>query len=150
MMALEARIVGQDFARGEAVGGAAQGAGLAREHHRGQADSIAFQAAAHLGPVVLGDEEVAAVGNQGADLFGHAVAEIRVAGGECHDHGFGILAQQAEDPPLETLLHRTDLVHQSTAQAASGVSAAAVVSEDQRWRSMSLPKAGEIANWMAP
>ena len=84
----------------------------------------AFQLAAQLRPVLLGSEKVAAIGHQGAHFLRHAPAEIGRAAGESDDHGIGVLAQQAEDPLFEPLLHRLALMAQRTAQAASGVTAA--------------------------
>ena len=117
MMALQAGVVRQDLMRGQPVSGAPQRAGLAGEHHRRQADAVGLQFAAQFRPVLFGSDEVAAVGNQRAHLFGHAAAEFGIAGAEGDDDRFGTFAEQAEDP----LLHRVDLVNQSTAQAISGV-----------------------------
>ena len=56
-------------------------------------------------------------GTQRAHLFGHAAAQLGIAGAERDDDRLRTFAEQAEDP----LLHRVDLVNQSTAQAMSGV-----------------------------
>ena len=123
MMALQARVVGQDLVRGQPVGRAPQRVGLAGQHHGREADAVGLQFAPELRPVLFGGDEVAAVGNEGAHLFGHAAAEFGIAGAEGDDHRFGAFAEQAEEP----LLHRVDLVNQRTAQAASGVNATTTI-----------------------
>ena len=147
VMTLEARVVGEDFVRGEAVGGAAQGAGLAGQHHGGEADAVGLEVALEGGPVVGGGDEVAAVGDQRAHFFGHAAAEFGVSAAEGDDYGFGAFAEEAED---RRLLHRVDLVNQRTAQAARGVKATATVTGAYPWRSISLPIAGPRTVEIAP
>ena len=148
VMALQARVVGQDFVRGEAVGGAAEGAGFAGQHHGREADAVGLEVALEGGPVVGGGDEMAAIGDQGAHFFGHAAAELGVSAAEGDDYGFGAFAEEAEEEVLQALgkggfrgiradwprgrptrggVHRVDLVNQRTAQAASGVKATATV-----------------------
>ena len=93
VMAFEARVVGQDLARRQLIRRAAQGAGLARQHHGDEADSVALELDAQLRPIRFGGEEVATIRNQLADFLGHAAAEVGVAGGEGDHHGFRVLAQ---------------------------------------------------------
>jgi hypothetical protein len=62
-----------------------------------------------------------------AHFFRHAPAQFRVARCERHHHGFGIFAEQTEEPSLEPLLHVSNLVFHRTAEAASGMTAAIAV-----------------------
>ena len=126
-MALQPRVVSQDLVRRQAVGRAAQCARLAREHHRRKTDAVRLDGGAHLRPVLRRRHEMPAVRNQPANLLRHAAAQIGIARAERHHHGFRTFAQETEEPVLQPLLHRTDLVPHSTAQAASGVSAATQV-----------------------
>ena len=107
VMAFQSRVVGEDFVRGEAVGGAAQGAGVAGQHHGREADAVGLEVALECRPVVGGGDEMAAVGDQGADFFGHAAAEFGVAAAEGDDYGFGAFAQKAEEEVLQ--VHWVDL-----------------------------------------
>ena len=122
-MALQARVVSQNLVRRQAVRRAPQRAGLARQHHRREADAVRLQLAPQFRPVLLGGDKVAAVGHQRAHLLRHAAAQFGVAGAEGDHHRFRALAEQPEDP----LLHRVDLVNHSTAQAASGVNATTAI-----------------------
>ena len=122
-MALQARVVRQNLVRGQAVRRAPQRAGLARQHHRREADAVRLQLAPQFRPVLFGGDEVAPVGNQRAHLFRHAAAEFGIAAAEGDDDRFRTFAEQAEDP----LLHRVDLVNHSTAQATSGVNATTTI-----------------------
>ena len=89
---------------------------------------MAFQRAAHFGPVLGRDHEMAAVRHQVANLPGHAAAQIRIARAEDRHYGLGVFAQQAKEPFLDALFHSSDPVPRKTAQAASGVNAATRVS----------------------
>jgi len=127
VVALQARVISQDLARRQAERGAAQGIGLARQHDWGESDAVLAQLAPQGGPVVRGRLEVPAVRDQGAHLLRHPAAQFGIAGGERDHDGFGVFAEQAEDPVLDPLLHSTDLVLQRTAAAASGMTAAMAV-----------------------
>ena len=95
-MALQARVVGQDFARRQAdtPRGAARWDSRV-QHHRREADAIAAQFAAQCGPVFGGGHEVAAVGNQRADFIGHAAAQRGIAGAEGDHHRLRDLCRAA-------------------------------------------------------
>src|SRR5450432_163841 len=149
-MAFQPSVVGENFVRRQAVGGAAQGARFPGEHHRRQTDAVGFQFAAEVGPICGRGHEVAALGNQAADFFGHAAAQFGFARAERHHHGFGALTQEAKDPVLEAPPHRTDLVLHSTAQAASGVNAATAVTGEYPYRSMARPMGQEISTVVRP
>ena len=133
VMALQPRVVGKNLALGHPVRRAAQGAGLASQHHRGESDPVAPQLAPQLWPVGFGRHKVPPAGLERAHFFRHAAAQPGIAGAERHHHGFRIFAEQAEEPALEPLLHAsdlfssTDLVLHRTAAAASGMIAAMAV-----------------------
>lgn len=146
----EARVVGENFARRKAIRGGAQRVWLAREHDGREADTMATQLAAQFGPIFGRGDEVAAIGREGADFFGHARAERGVAGLEDHDDGFGIFAEQVEEPTLEPLFQTRDLTEKRTAQASAGVSAAAKITGLQRCASIMPPMSGEVKSCMAP
>jgi hypothetical protein len=109
VVTLQTRIIGQDFARRQAIRGAPQRAGLVCEHHWRQADAIFPQLAAQFRPVLIGRDEMAPFGNEAVDFFGHTPAQLRVAAAEGHHHRFGVLAEQPEDPLFEALLHSAGL-----------------------------------------
>src|SRR5260370_24053241 len=123
MVAFEARVVGENFVRRQAIRSAAEGARATREHYGREADAVGLEFAAQLGPVLFGGDEDAPAGDQRAHFFHHAGAEVGVARAEGHDHDLRAFAEQAKDP----LLHRVDLEYQSTAHAARGVKATATI-----------------------
>ena len=127
MVPLQTRVVSQNLARGQPVRRAAQSAGLARQHHRSEPDAVVPQFAPQLGPVTFGRHKVSPIGHQGAHFIRHAAAQLAITTEKRHHHGFGILAEQAENPALKPLLHSTDLVLHRTAEAASGMTAAMAV-----------------------
>ena len=105
MVAFQARVVGQDLARGQAERGAAQAPARVGESITGARPMrYALQLAAQFRPVLLGGQEMAAIGHQRAHLVRHAPAEVGIAAGEGDDHGLGVFAEQAEDPLLEPLV----------------------------------------------
>ena len=123
-MALQPRVVGQDLARRQPVRRAAQGARLAREHHRREADAIPLQVAPQFRPVFGGDAEMAPVGTSvrtssamRRQSTGSPVSKVTTTAS-------GSLPSRPEDPLLQPLLHWTDLVSLSVAQPASGMNAA--------------------------
>ena len=103
VVAFEARVVSQDLARRQLIRRAAQGAGLARQHHRDEADAIALELEAQLRPILFRRQEVAAVGNQLADFLRHAPAQLGIAGREGDDHRFRVFAQQLVEPLFQVL-----------------------------------------------
>ena len=127
MVALQPRVVGQNFARRQTIRGAAQCAGPAAEHDRREPNAEFAQFAPQFWPVLFRRHEMAAIGHEAADFFGHAPAQLRIAAAKSDHHGLGIFAQQPEEQLLEALLHSTDLDSHNAAQAALGVSAAMVV-----------------------
>ena len=150
MVALEPPVVGQYLARRQAKSGAAQGARAPREHHRREADAIAPENPAQLRPVGLRGQEMAPVRHQPSNLFGHTAAQLGVSGGKGHHHRFGVLTQEPEDPSLEPLFHSAEPVPHRTAHAASGISAAVVVTGAYPHKSMALPKSGDTTACTAP
>ena len=48
---------------------------------------------------------MAAIGDEFADFGGDAVGEVWGAGAEGDHHGFGVFAEEAEEPELEAMLH---------------------------------------------
>src|SRR3954471_21187595 len=127
MVALEARVVGEDFARRQAERRAPQRVRFAGQHHGRESDPVMSQLAAPLRPVFRRRQEMAAVGNERAHFLGHAAAQFRRTAGERDDDRLGVLAQKREDPALEALLHRAALVVHKSTHAASGVTEAIAV-----------------------
>ena len=127
MMTIELRIVCQNFARRQAVRRAAESAGLTRQQYRREADAVAAECFAQFGPVFFGSYKMATGRFESAHFRGHALAQGGRPGTESDHHGFRVFAEETEDPALEPLLHSTDLMPRSTAQAASGVNAVKVV-----------------------
>ena len=111
VVAFQTGIVGENFARGETEGGAAEGVGLAREEDGGEADAVAAELALERGPGFRGGEEVAAVGDEGEDFVVHAADEVGGAGGEGDDDGVGVFAEEREEPAFEGLLQRSASGH---------------------------------------
>jgi hypothetical protein len=125
MVAFEAPVVGENLARGEEERGAAERVRLASEQDGSESDAVMAERAFELGPVFRGGEEVAAVGNEGADLIEHAATEVGRTGGEGDDDGVGIFAEEAEEEKFEPLFHGR--VRARTAEAMRGQSAARAV-----------------------
>jgi hypothetical protein len=123
---------------------------LAREQDGGEADPVSPQLSPHLGPILGRDDEMPALRDQCADFLGHPTAQFGIAGAERDDHGFRIFPKQSKDPSLDPLLQSADLATRSTAQPASGVSAAASVKGRYPYRSITHPKAGETMACTAP
>jgi hypothetical protein len=100
---------------------------LAAEQHRREADAVAAEGAAHFVPIGFGDDEVAAIEDQGAHFLDHAAARFGLTGAEDGDHGLRVLAEQAEDPAFQALIHREAPARRRMAQAAKGATAAMAV-----------------------
>ena len=107
MMTLQAGIVGENLARSQENGGAAQWPvfWLTREQDWGEANAVTAEFVSDFAGIFQRHFEVPTVRLQPADLFAHRVSEFFGTGAEADDHRFRIFSEKAKPPLFEALFH---------------------------------------------